>query len=475
MKGLFQSRKFRQGSLATAIAVVVIALVIVINLVASTLTDRYSLTVDLTPEKLFSITDETKEYLSGLDRDVTVYVMSSEEDYAAAYLQVLEVLKKYALQSPRISLEFVDVVANPAFAQNYPNLQLSTYSILIVCGDKVRDIASYELYDYESTMYGSYPVASAAEQVLTSAILAVTSESTVNVAVVTGHNETDPAAFTSLLGSNNYLTDQVNLVTGNLDPAFSVAVISAPSRDFTEDELKRLDTFLENGGRYGKTLLYLASSEGESLPNLEAFLADWGITVEPGVVYESDANRYIPGYPYIAQLDFAEDVYSERSQAEQLYPFAAYARPLRQAYDSKGSVTTEVLLQFSATSGIIRSEEDIQEPDGSPIPYAILSRSTSYVGGTPLQSQVVAVGSSSFVEDFFLSTPSFANSAYMLDLLADLTGKEEGVRIQSKSLSGSPLTITSLQAIVIGLVLAIVLPLVLLITGITIWLRRRHR
>ena len=481
MKGFFKSRRFRQGTMATAISVVVVALIVVVNFVATALTDRYSLTLDLTPTKLFSITDETKEYLSGLDKDGTIYLLDTEESFSSRgeyYLQSIEVLKKYALESSHISIEYVDLVANPAFAQNYPTLPLSSSSILITCGDKVRDVTPSQLYDIQSDQYtGQQSItASKAEQVLTSAVLAVTSDKAINVATITGHNEESVASLTTLLSTNNYLIGQQNILTEEIDPSYTIAIIAAPQRDYDAEELKKLDRFLKNDGQYGKTLLYMASSQQKKgdLPNLDAFLADWGIEIGDGMVLETDSTRYIPQAPYMAMVDYAEDTYSEASQAAQMYFLGAYARPMSLLFESKSSTTTTTLLQFGATAAVADETTETLEPSG-PIPYLVMSRSLTYDGTTPLQSQVIACSSTALVEQQFLSNANLANSEYLLDLLANRSGKEEDIRIQSKSIGSQQLNVTAGQAVGLGVVLAVIFPLAVLIFGIVIWARRRHR
>lgn len=479
MKGLFKSRKFRQGSMATAITVVVIALVVLVNVIATTLTERNGWTLDLTPNKLFSITDQTKEYLSALDKDVTIYVLDKEESYTAAgtaNMQAVEVLKKYAQESEHIKLEFIDFVANPTFAQNYPALQLSSSSILITSGERARDLTPMELYDFESDPYGfqSYATASKAEQVLTSAVLGVTSEQSINVSVIAGHNEQDITSFTTLLQANNYLIGSTNLPTEEIASTYNAVIIAAPKLDFSEDELTRLDNFLKNDGKYDKTLIYMAGDQVE-LPRLSAFLADWGIEIGAGIVYETASGRYLPNMPYVAAVDYAEESFSAGAAGQGILPVVGYARPLSTVYETKNGISTSVLLQFAGTSGIIVSEEEIHEPTGQPIPFATMSQYLSYDGTTPLKSQVLVFGSTTIIDPDLLATPTYANSTYMLDTIAALCGKQDDVRIESKSLSGSTIDASGGQVLLLGFLLVIVLPLAVLISGLVIWARRRHR
>ena len=62
-KRTFNKRKFKYGTLATAITVVFIAAVVLLNVLASQLTDRFGLKIDTTKEQLFEISDQTIDYL----------------------------------------------------------------------------------------------------------------------------------------------------------------------------------------------------------------------------------------------------------------------------------------------------------------------------------------------------------------------------------------------------------------------------
>jgi hypothetical protein len=481
MKGFFNSRKFRQGSMATAITVVVVAIVVVINFVSTTLTDRFGLVLDLTPAKLLSITDETKGYIADLPSDVVIYILDREERFAETndfFVQALEVLKRFDVESDRITLEYKDIVADPTFVQNYPTLQLSTSSILVTSGDRVRDLTPYDLLETErdQNTYQEYAVASTAEQTLTSAILAVTSDSAVNVAVISGHGEGDISAFRSLLQSNNYMVDEVDTLTSELDTLYDVAIIAGPTRDFTEGELQSFDRFLENGGTYGKTILYLANSEQSVLPNLDTFLADWGLAATEGMVMETNAELHVPNAPFIAVLEYADEdgTFSADVKAAGLPMVTGYARPVSLLFESRSAIVTSTLLQFSASAAVATAESESLVASG-PIPYLSMGRYLTYDGTTPLVSYVLMAGSPALVDPEFLSSTSFANSEYMLGLFDELTGKEEDIQIQSKALTNESLNINAAQAVGIGIILTVVLPLAILIFGITVWARRRHR
>ena len=64
-KNILHSRKFRHGSVSVALTVLIIAAVVIVNVIATALASRYSwMYIDMTSEKLYTLTDDAKELLS---------------------------------------------------------------------------------------------------------------------------------------------------------------------------------------------------------------------------------------------------------------------------------------------------------------------------------------------------------------------------------------------------------------------------
>ena len=76
-------RRYKYGSLSAAFTIVFIALILVINLVFSSLSLSGDLTVDLTQEEFSTVSEKSIEILDGLgkDLDVTLYFMMSRDKF----------------------------------------------------------------------------------------------------------------------------------------------------------------------------------------------------------------------------------------------------------------------------------------------------------------------------------------------------------------------------------------------------------
>ena len=124
-------------------SVIFIAVVIVINMIVSTIPSKYS-EIDVSNQKLYSIGDETKKILKDLDKDVTIYqiAQSGSEDE-----KITNLLKKYEDESKHIKVEQKDPVVNPKFVSEYTSDNLSSNSLIVVCGDRNKVIDYNNIYE----------------------------------------------------------------------------------------------------------------------------------------------------------------------------------------------------------------------------------------------------------------------------------------------------------------------------------------
>ena len=67
-----KSRSFRYGGIATAITAGFIVVVVLLNVLATTLYERFPLGVDLTSDQKFTLSEEAVNYLADVDEDVVI-------------------------------------------------------------------------------------------------------------------------------------------------------------------------------------------------------------------------------------------------------------------------------------------------------------------------------------------------------------------------------------------------------------------
>ena len=97
--------------------------------------------------------------------------------------------------------------------------------------------------------------------------------------------------YQNMFNDNGYDVVSCDPLTEAIPEEADIIVMIAPLNDYPEDVIKKLYTFLDNGGQLGKNLIYIADYEQKSTPNIDAFLAEWGIKVGNGIVYDTNTEN----------------------------------------------------------------------------------------------------------------------------------------------------------------------------------------
>ena len=126
----FNKRNFKHGTMSVILTVVFVAAVILVNVIVGLISERFETDVDLSSAGMYTLDEETEDYLMNVDKEVTITVLNSESNFEGlgdAYKQVNELLKKMQLANPLITIEYKPLDQNPAYAS-----QPTTISLLIV-------------------------------------------------------------------------------------------------------------------------------------------------------------------------------------------------------------------------------------------------------------------------------------------------------------------------------------------------------
>ena len=291
------AKKFKHGTMATVLTAVFIAVLVLVNIVTTMLFDRYPITIDLTKDKIYSVSEESEEYIKNVDTDVLVTVFSDEETYTSYSTynkQAIELLKNYCKLNHHLSYRFVDIDSNPDVVKNYSDTVAQMDIIFetnnVVDGEKVQRTRKLDLIDLLSfddefvsqvtqtygvgidemaeqfgtanflAYYGAYVTGSNAEQAFTSALMTVTDPNPIYVSFLTGRDEiADVSYFRTLLVANGYNVNEVDITTQPIPEESDILVVAAPGTDYLDSEVQKLSDFLNNDGNLGKQLIYIAS------------------------------------------------------------------------------------------------------------------------------------------------------------------------------------------------------------------------
>ena len=194
----------------------------------------------------------------------------------------------------------------PTFTQQYTD-SFTENSLIVEAGERYRYVDYNDIFvmDYTSYYYyGTENWSFCGESELTSAIDYVVSENLPKVYLLTGHGESSLSdSFTSAVKQQNIETAELSLLTLESVPADADCIlINAPQSDISLDEQSKLREYLGNGGNL---FLITDPPKNEKLSNLEALMADYGVSTVDGIVVESDQSHYVWGTPYFLLPDIA--------------------------------------------------------------------------------------------------------------------------------------------------------------------------
>lgn len=482
MKNIFNNRRFKHGSLATIITIGFIILVVIINVIATALLERYPLNIDLTADNRFKLTNESVKYIENLKNDVKITVCYDELEYKSMgdfYKQIYEILKDYSKHNKKIDLQFVDLHKNPTFSQKYLNQNIQMGDILIESNNKVRKISNNDLVQQEQTSYGDVVYSSQAEQVVTSAIMYVTSEKQTTVSLLGGLNNANIDSYAELLRKNNYEVIEQNILTDEINKDADLVVLSAPDADLSADQVKKLENYLDNDGKFGKSLVYIADVQKPVKPVLASFLAEWGMKVEEAVALETNSGNILYNNPSLMVNKFNDEEILKQLKTDKLPLVVGNVTPVKVLFDEKDNRKTQVLAMSSDSNILVPFKEvdknlDPKKYTQSALSSIVKGTREKYIGSDLVNSNVVVFGSSAMFENEFLLNPGYNNGNIVIALTDTLTQKEAGVTILPVEFGQETITITKAQQIGYTVVFKYLLPLAVIIAGIVIWLRRRH-
>ena len=471
--GTISKKHIKNGSYTMVMSVIFIAVVIVINMIVSTIPSKYS-EIDISSQKLYSIGDETKKMLKDLEKDVTIYqiAQSGSEDE-----NISSLLKKYEDESKHIKVEQKDPVVNPKFVSQYTSDDLSANSLIVVCGDRNKVIDYNNIYetsiDYQT--YSSQTTGFDGEGQITSAIGYVTSENLPVLYTVEGHGEKDmDSSIKEDIEKANMDIKSLNLLTeGSVPDDADCLFIDSPSTDFSSDEKDAIIEYLENGGK----AIIFSDYTTEDMPNFDAILENYGVQRTEGVVFEGDNQHYAMQMPYyLVPTINSTDASSETASAG-YYVLAPYAQGIKQLDDVRDTVKIESILTTSdqAYSKTDLNSNTIEKEDGDVEGPFDLGVSITENLDDDKETQIVYYSTSNLMDSQTNQMVSGGNEKLIMESLKWMTDTEESasVSIPSKSLEVSYLTITDYDATFWKICTIALIPGIFLVIGFVVWIKRR--
>ena len=475
LKASFQTLNFRGGIYAVAVSAIAIILVIVINMVVG----KLNINVDLTETGLYTLDEDTVEYVSGIEDEIKLYYfVQSGTDYP----EIDNVLERFDGLGKNMKVIEVDPILHPNYASGLvgeeaaSTLQFNSIIVMNETNGRSKLVLTTEMItssiDYE-TYTETYT--SDVEGQIASALMYVTNEELPVMYVMSGHGELELTdTQKSLISKNNVDMITFDALSAEAVPEdCDILLIHYPTYDFTEAQTELVKSYLAEGGKVILNLDYVAAE----FKNLNSLLNYYGVEMVPGIIYETDSRYYSQNLPYCLIPEMTDhEITAEIQGVKRL--FVPQATGLRVLDNKRSTITATELLTTTEgayskvdlySMGENKSDEDIDGPFATGICVEEV-----YYG----KKAQLLVFTSYLWDDVVISERSYGNRELLINSMNYLSQMKSTFYAPTQNLN-QQVPSWNLTGAQFGIHLAIkviLLPLAcLIIGGVIVILRRRSK
>lgn len=465
-----KDKHLRYGGYGALLTLTVIAITIVFNIVVTSL----NLKIDMTSEGIYSLSDSSKEVVATITDPVNIYVL---EETGSETALLKEVLTNYTKLNDHLSLIYKDPVLYPTFGssylerstQNIKSLNSSTVIIENQTTGKFKIIPPSEFIAADEVNGNQITL----ENAITNALGYVMTANDGSIYYTTGHNELDlPAALTDCIDRANLTLNSINLLTEDMpDSNTSSLLINSPHSDFTEEEVNKIIEFLTSGG---KAMIFLDADSPE-LNNFNEVLNYYGVGHEIGIAIENNVSYMSsasPAYllPVRGEHEIIDNISSNSSPI--IIPISS---GLNKLTNSRSTIMLTPLISTSNDSFLKKdiSSSTLVKEDGD-IDGPIVIACTIEDSASP-NTKLFVMANSYFLTNDFLNVSATGNVNFISSTLGWLFSLDTSYAIEAKTQDIYQIrALSSTETIVLEIIAIVLIPLIVIITGITVWVKRRH-
>ena len=447
----FSVRSSRLGANAITITLLVVVVLGLVNFLGY----RHHKRLDLTSEKLYTLSDESKRTVAGLKKDVDIIRFARTPDAAFK-----DLANEYANAGTHVHYREVDPQEKPDVARQYNVTHMN--DIVVSAGA------------HNETLSGT------GEQDVTNAIIKVTRDTVKNICFVEGHGEkalTDSQqegleGGDKALKGEGYDTKSVNLVTSGSVPAdCNVLVDAGPKQSLFPQEVDFISKYLDGGGR---VLLLL---DPETDPKVDPILQSWNIALGSNVVIDaSGVGRLFgtgPAVPLV--VDYGTSPITQNFTGTMT--FFNLARTVSIADKNKSEPEGIELLKTSPRSFTVpnlKTNEVRYDPakdQAGPLSLGVAAERHSASGDNSKSARLVVIGNSAFATNQWAGLQR--NGDLFVNTINWLAQDEDLISVRPKNPTNRRVILTETQQRELFFASMIFLPGLVIISGALIWFRRR--
>lgn len=465
-------------------------LVLGLGVIVYMFAQKYTKKVDLTEQKMFSLSPLSEKVLKNLKQDVTVNIFFTTPDAFG------EITSLYKDVTDKVKWKVIDARTKPVEARKVDE-DAKNGDIFVTAGTKKKRLSVAELQD-------NY------ENVLTNAIVEVTRDKNIKIYFLSGHGELayeapDPAmarqqrrpqpslgAFRSYLTQRAIDTAQLDLAKSGFVPKdASLVVVAGPTSDLQPTEATALQNYLDQDGKLLVLLDVPQRNFSAAQANLTGLLKKYSIEAPDKIILDLSAMQLTgnPVQPVAAFFDKEHPITREMTSRSSRF-LLSLTRPVMASMEATQGLKvteliktsdqswTEELAKVLAQSRLAPPAKDDLKPQ--PLAVAVSKAAPPSQPGQPPQPEpeggmrLVAFGSSELIQDAFLSNNQMAVEL-MLNTINWLTQQEDMIAVPPRQLKGTPIVLDDAQLRVIFLFSVILIPALLFFGGVSYSMLRRRR
>lgn len=514
-KNVFRNRRMRYGGMTVLLTVLVVTVTVLANAVFSTLAERHQWYSYATSEIDYSVTESCYTLLGsaiesaraeGKDPNVRILFcdldsnVASDETLRYVYLTAGLLAERFPEE---IAVECHDIWSNPGAVKDYAKTvdpvtgeevetAVNSRCVILVAEEYSRVYSLDEFYVFKN---GSSEELWAynGEKKLAAGILRAIGTESQTVGVLTNHGEKFyDYELLYLLDDAGYTISYLDLYKDPIPADCDLLISYNPSADLANDglsETSEVEILEEYLGEEGKQLLVFLGNGSPALPNLEAFLAEWGFAFD----YMTEAANGAT-YRYTIQ-DTAQSLTSD---GYTIYGRAVMRGPSAELLEGLSRNTVfKNATSMHAAQGYVNHSSDGSYTKGDRTLYALYESSDGAVAwangravadgsgrilmGVTEQtmpsgsSRVAVVSSTDFASETQLQSAVYGNTDSLLRLF-HIFGQEhlpEGLTIKPFA-SATISTVTMSQMLSWTLVLTLTPALLITLIAAVVLIKRRR-
>lgn len=476
LKNIFKSRQFRYGFNVTVSILGIIGIVVFINIIVSQKIDK---SIDITKFKHYSISEQSKQILKNLDREINVIAFFKDTNPEKQLVQ--EQLEAYQRENKLINVVFKN-----------PELQIDLKEKYDIRIDGTTVFDSGDRFERVTVVN---------EQAFTTAILKLIQGITQKVYFLTGHDEHGIDGSSNFRYSQvktelekvNYAVHQLSLLKETRVPEdCDVLIIAGPKKPIKTQEIRLIDRYLKNNG---KLLLLLDPSMNtveDIHSGLVSLMQKWGVKIGNDLVIDRQ-HFYVFSQGSIGlNLNF---IYHEITQhyVNETIPFI-YCRSVTPYEDKQDRLSVKTILETKSSVGISWAETE-RVADGTfssngytpnidipgPVPVGVIvekKKDEVNSENKATTTRIVVIGDSDFATDAIFATgnpdvPAYA--PFISSLINWLSFDEQLISIDKPNPKSEILRKMNInQMRVIQVISVFLLPILIFISGLVVWWYRRE-